>query len=221
MKNNTFNKYEIEDLEFALEEFLKVNNIIISKRKCVEVKNFNELTELIIDNIDLENTDDCTSQDVFYKLKKIITNYFKISEDITPKTNLEKLVPIAMRRKLVKTIDKELGFKTNILKPPNFVSIALIIIFICSLIYLFFDFWNGLLLSIIIFCIINLVSKFGFCFRSKTLGEITKKIVTENYMKLRSKKETVNKNEFRAVILEWFSDRMDMKKHELENVTFN
>ena len=42
----------------------------------------------------------------------------------------------------------------------------------------------------------------------------------ENYFRVRRTSNTINKIEFKKVVLEWFSDRMDMDKEELNSAKF-
>lgn len=77
-----------------------------------------------------------------------------------------------------------------------------------------------MILGISLYCVFEIVFKNGKEFKTFTVGELANKMVSDNYFKVRRTSNTINKIEFKKVVLEWFSDRMDMNKEELKSAKF-
>lgn len=202
---------DIEDLIFKIEESF---NIKFEVNELSEVKTFGEFSEAIIDKIQLENIESCTTQQAFYKIRKAITEEFNF-ENIKPETKLEEIFPRKNRRKNIKNFEQNLGFKTDILEPKKIISITLISLLFLSFIYAFFN-WKigitGIIISIVGFKIGNI---FGKEFKVNTIGELSKKVTRENYTNSRKDSNSFNKKEIELIIIELFCEYTAIEKHEL------
>jgi len=54
----------------------------------------------------------------------------------------------------------------------------------------------------------------------KTLKDLVEKITSENYLGIRTQKNTVNKLELKKVITDWFAENACIEKEKLQTATF-
>lgn len=221
MKNNTLDIYEIENIEDCIPSIEKMYKFKFEEGETQSVKNFDEFCDLIITKIDFENVESCTTQQAFYKLRNSLVeeNIFE-KEKIKPETRLKELFPRKNRIKLVKKVENNIGFKLNILLPPKFIFYTLVLLSATSLIFLFINFkfgFSGIAISIFGF---YLCSWFGKELEIETLKELVEKITSENYLEVRTQKNTVNKSELKNVITDWFVENACIEKEKLVTATF-
>lgn len=186
------------------------------KTELKDTKTFGELCDIITSKVQGDNSNDCTTQQAFYKLRNAIADTLLIDKtDVTPDTDLQKLFPKNIRRQSFKNIDEHLGFKTKVLRPKHSITGTLAIIFIASLIGLFF-FWQaglmGLAISIIAMTIAN---KFGSELDLLTVGHFADKLSREHYLKSRRVSTTANKNEVVQKIKDLFIADLGLEEHQL------
>ena len=82
----------------------------------VHITTFGQLCDHIANKIHLDNSDDCTSQQAFYKLRDAISSTLQIdNKTISTDFLLSDLLPRQSRRARTKKFEKNLGFKLNIL----------------------------------------------------------------------------------------------------------
>lgn len=215
-------KYELSDIELQdIDDLLlKVEESFSIKfvdNELKDITTFGQLCDQIISKIELDNTNDCTSQQAFYKLKDAISKELKIDKkSITPNTSLVITLPRKHRRKRLKKIENHIGFKLNILRPPHWVSGFLAITFLLSFILIFIK-WKfgllGILFSIVGFWIAN---KTGTVLDQKTVGEVAEKMTRENYLKSRTNPSTFNKAEIENLLTEWFCKEFELDKNDLK-----
>jgi hypothetical protein len=207
---------DIEDIEDLI---LKVENsfrIQFEQNELQNVKTYGDLCDEILKKIDLQSVDDCTSQQAFYKLRNVITNFTESEKnEVNPKTELINLFPKKNRINKIREIEKELGSKLSILSPTKYVSGIISLLMLVSFIWIFFSWKLGFLgigISILGFWI---AQKTGNTFTIKTVGDLSEKMVKNNYLISRRNTKTVNKNEIENVISELFSDYLYMEKPKL------
>jgi hypothetical protein len=159
------------------------------------VKTFEEFCDLIIEKINLKNVESCTSQQAFYKLRNslVVTTLIE-KENLKKETELKKIFPRKNRKVLIEKVENELKVKFDIIKAPDFITNSLLIIGIASFVSLFFVWKIALIgISISIFGF-YLCKWFGNELKVKTVKELIEKITSENYLALRSEKNTIKKN---------------------------
>jgi len=198
---------------------VKIENSFDIKFNDTELKHistFGELCDHIANKFQLENFDDCTSQQAFYKLRDVISSTLQINKKIiTTNLSLADILPRQSRRSQTRKLEEQLGFKLNILRPPHWVITILLILLLASFIGFFFNWqigFSGLLLSIA-----------GFWFANKlrneldlqTVGQVAKKMTRENYLKSRQNPKTFNKKEIEKVLTDWFSTEFGLDKSKL------
>lgn len=194
---------DITDLLFKVE---KSFDITFANNELMHISNFGEFCDHITNKIELVNSEDCTSQQAFYKLRNAISTTLQIdSKIITTDLLISRILSKNNRRLKIAEIENHLGFQLNLLRPPHWVTTTLFIIFLMSFVGLFFD-WKYTLLGLIIslggFRIAN---KFGNEFDVPTIGSLVQKMARENYLKSRRDSDTINKKEIEKLLIEWFS----------------
>ena len=221
MKTNKLDVYEIENLEDCISDIEKMYNFKFENNELENLNTFEEFTDLIIAKVNLKNVESCTSQQAFYKLKNSLTNTKLIEkENLKIETELKKIFPRKNRKVTIEKVENELNIKLNILKAPDYVTISLLIIGIVSFVLLFF-LWKlaliGLTISIFGFYICK---RFGNELNLKTVKDLVDKIVAENYLAIRTEKNTINKTELKKILINWFSKNSGIEKEKLVNATF-
>ncbi|KFF03262.1 hypothetical protein [Flavobacterium reichenbachii] len=221
MKNKALDIYELENIEDCIPTIEEMYKFKFEDREIQNVKNFDEFCDLIISKIDFENIESCTSQQAFYKLRNsLIEEKISEKEKIKLETKLTEIFPRKNRINLVKKVENNIGFKLNLLCPPNFISYTLIILSVISFTLVFINFKlgiSGIVISIFGF---YLGSRFGREIEIETIKELVEKITLENYLEVRTQKNTVNKSELKNVITNWFVENSGIEKEKLITATF-
>ena len=205
-----------DDISDVLVKVEKSFGFRFGKTELKDTKTFGELCDIITSKVQGDNSNDCTTQQAFYKLRNAISDTLLIDKtSITPDTDLQKLFPKNIRIQSFKDIDGHLGFKTKVLRPKHSITGTLAILFIASLVGLFI-FWQaglvGLTLSIIAMTIAN---KFGSELDLVTVGQLADKISREQYLKSRRNNGTVNKNEIDQKVKDLFQHDLFLERTAL------
>ena len=204
---------EIEDVLVKVESSFDIK---FENNELANSTTFGELCDHITSKIELENSDDCTSQQAFYKLRSAISSTLKLDgKIISLDTLLSDILPRKGRRLGIKQLENHLGFKLNILRPPHWAIASLLIIFLASLIGLYFNWQFGLLglgFSISGFWVAH---KIGNEFDVQTIRQVVEKMTRENYIKARRNASTFNKNEVEKALTDLFSADLDLEKSKL------
>lgn len=221
MKSIKLNQFEIEDIEDCLPMFEEAFKIKFENEETEGLKNFDEFCDLIISKFKFENDHLCTSQRAFYQFRKAleVENITK-STNISPNTQLKSVFPKRNRIKNVRKVEKQLGYKLNVLQASQITINVLFYILIISFIGLFFV-WKiaiyGILVSILGFYLAKYTNRLD----KKSVRELIKKNTAQNYFKIRNSEDSINKSEFKTVILEWFSEKAGIEKEKLKYGTFS
>jgi acyl carrier protein len=181
-----------------------------------DAKTFGDFSTIILSKINAENTDDCTSQQAFYLLKKAILEDNKISTEITPQTELSDIFPRETRKEIIKKIEERLGFKLDILTPKSLIVRLLTLLVVVSVIGLFIRptlGFAGVVLSIVLF---ELAYKKGIEFQFNTVGDVANKMVKTNYFKSRRNPSSANFEEMETVIKTIFEEELGLNKGEID-----
>lgn len=212
-KLKNIDSFDIDDL---LKEVEKSFGIRFADDEFIHVKTFGELCDHISNKIELENSDDCTKQQAFYKLREAISTSLLFDEKlISPSFPLNQVLPRKSRRSKVMKLENHLGFELKILRAPNWITATLFIMLLVSIIVVFFSGRIGT--AGIVFCICSfwLSNKVGKELDLKTVGEVAEKMTRENYLKSRRNPNTFNRKEIEKVLTEWFVENFGLEKSEL------
>ncbi|WP_028978611.1 hypothetical protein [Sporocytophaga myxococcoides] len=223
MKEFELKNSDPEDIEDVLKKVEISFDFEFLDDELLHLKTFGELCDHIINKIQLIHSDDCTSQQAFYKIRNAISKSLHLDpKAIAPDTSLAAILPSNDRRSRIKNIEMILGFKLHILRPPYWIVITLLVLSVASVVGLFIKFSigvAGLALSISGFW---LAFKTGNVLNLQTVGQLTEKITRENYLKSRRNPKTFNKQEVEKLLIDLFSDGLDLEKSKLtREATFN
>ena len=221
MKIYKFDNADLENIEDLIPSIEKMYKINFEENELAELANFDEFCEKIVAKINLENVDNCTTQQAFYKLRKSIVD-LGIAEknELNTETKLKEIFPRKNRRKIVKSLEKNIGFELNLINPPQIISISLFILILVSIVFLFINFKIAILGIIISILGFKLAYRFGKEIEMNSFRELVEKITTENYLNVRSDKNTINRKELKNVMRDWFADNLGIEKSELKQATF-
>ncbi|MCU0350423.1 MAG: hypothetical protein MUF43_06265 [Flavobacterium sp.] len=215
MKDFELKNIDSEDIEDLLVKVETSFNIQFVGNELAYITTFGQLCNHITNKIQLDHSNDCTSQQAFYKLREAISSTLQINnKTISTDSTLVDLFPRKSRRSRIKKLEEHLGFKINILSPPSWLVAPLLIIFLVSIFGLFFSQQIGFLgigFSIAGFWIAH---KIGNELDLQTVGQVAEKMTREHYLKSRRNPQTFNKKEVERLLTEWFSDDLDLDKSQ-------
>lgn len=214
MENYKLENINIEDIELVLQKIEDTFEFRFVSNELINVTNFGELCDAIMNKITLEHKQDCTTQQAFYKLNEILTSEFGL-DGISPKTKLSIIFPKREGLKLIRKIERELNFKLNITEPKRIYTNLFLIFFCISIFSFFYDYKIALIgIGISIFGI-WITRKLGKELNLNTIGELAEKMKRENYIKSRRNPKSINKNEIEQIIIDLFSIELYLDKKEL------
>jgi hypothetical protein len=216
MKEFELKNIDPEDIEDLLVKVEYSFDIKFADNELAHVQTFGEMCDHIKNKIQLDHTDDCTTQQAFYKLRSSLFSALQVDkEQITPDSLLTDLLPRQIRKSKTKQIEQGLGFRLSLLRPPHYVTGFLVLLLLSSLVGLAFA-WQfalaGLGLSI---GGLWLTTKTGNELDLKTVGQLAEKMTRENYIKSRRNPKTYNDNEIEKVLTDWFSNDLVIDKSKL------
>ena len=118
-------------------------------------------------------------------------------------TVLADILPRTERRLRVRKIEEYLGFKLNLLRPPDWVIVIFVIIFLASpIVGVFFNWKIGL--SGLCFSIfgMKIAGGIGNELNSHTVGQVVDKMTRKNYIKSRRNPNTFNREEVEKILID-------------------
>lgn len=220
MNNTTTIELKNIDSEDISDMLLKVEESFgfkFGKTELKDVITFGELCDIITNKVLGDNTNDCTTQQAFYKLRKAISATLLIDkENITIDTDLQEFFPRRNRRQKIKELQRELGFSIDVLDIKEWMSWTIVLGFILSIIMFFFN-WqialSGLTFSILFSW--TAIKFFATELELLTVGQLAEKISREDYFKARRNPTTVNRNEIAQKVKELFSKDLELEESAL------
>lgn len=209
-----------EDIEDVLRLIEKSYDIRFEGNELGHIRTFGQLTDHIISKITLEDRNDCTDQQAFYKLRTAIETIKGINKKaIGPKTPLDYIFPRQTRINEMKKIEKLVGSDLKALRPRHAVVYSLLIVFFLSLVVLVVK-WQfgltGLLLSIAGMWI---AEKTGKEFKDKTLRGLVDRMTQLNYTKSRRMPGTMNTKEIHNKIEKCFIENLGLEQESIDRDT--
>ena len=219
MINGDFIKLENVDPGDISDVLIKIEKsfgIQFRKPELKDVKTFGELCDIIVSKIKLLDSNGCTTQQAFYKLRNAISKTLSIDKIIiNPDTQLNLLFPKQARRKTILQVEKELGFSLKLLRPKHFITGFYAMLFLASLFGIFVSWQIGLIGIISSSLGMSIADRFGKEFKVHTVSELIEKMGRENYMKSRRNNKRVNKAEVVRNIEQLFSSDLGVQLHFL------
>ena len=188
-------------IEFDYEEI--TNNMTIEK-----------FSELVISKMTMENGQECSTQIVYYRIRKALTEKLGIEKSIiNTKTELSSVFAKKNRINNWKNTFGEFNYNGINLQPSPFPYGISILTTIVSF-FFFFGSYRIYAIPIFILSIITakILVKYGKTFPAKNIGELTKEIVKNNYKSVRTEKGTINITEIKKLIFIQLTDWLEPKE---------
>jgi len=208
--------YDVDDLLVKVE---KSFDIKFGKTELVNIATFGELCDHIAGKIELDHSDDCTTRQAFYKLREAISSTLGIdNRSISPDLPLTDLLPRQNRCAKIAELENHLGFKLNILRPPQWVIYTFLTFCLASLALIIFTSWQVVGVSGLVISIggLWLARKIGNEFDVRTAGQVVEKMARENYLRSRRNPTTFNRNEIEKVLADLFSNDLGLDRSLFE-----
>lgn len=181
-------------------------NIKLDHEVLQEATTVKKLSDVIINKINYESSDVCSTQHAFYLLRNAIAN--AVGKDkcaITPNTQLAKLFPKGNRIQAIKEIEEDLGFQVDLLQPKQWVVVLFSITLAASFAGLFYSWLIGAAGILVSVTVLKLAGKFGKEMHLKTVGELANKLSKET--RLKAKRDNfANRNEIEQKVMELFNN---------------
>jgi len=135
---------DIDEVLISIEKSLRLN---FNDEDFGDIRTYGDFETFVLSKINGEEMNDCTSQQAFYKLRKIISENFDINKGkIKLETKLDDIFPKKDRLKNIRLLEKKLAIKNKTLKLNIFQIASLFIVFISSFVFLFFNSFYALII---------------------------------------------------------------------------
>jgi len=182
-----FNKRKSIDAWDNRDLLLKIENafcVQFSNDDLKEIATVGDVCDLVIEKINHEHADTCTTQHAFYQVRNAIAATAGTEKcTIMPHTRLAKVFLKQNRQQAIADMERELGFEINLLQPKQWVIILFSVTLLSSFIAFYFN-WEiavaGCLASVLG---LALAGKFGKEIHLRTVGDLANKISRETYLK--------------------------------------
>jgi len=199
------NNIDPHDIDQVLTKIQRSFDIRFEQEDLNHVKNFGNLCDAVVKKVKLKHSDTCTTQHAFYTLRNAINLSVAADKElIKPQTKLCDIFPRDTRLQVIAEVEKEMGFKMNLLKPKGSIVFTFSLILGASLIGLLFFPIIGAIGAVLAIAGLFLAGKFGKEMPVKTLGDLAEKISQEHYRNCRRNASTVNRAEVAEKVKELF-----------------
>lgn len=206
------NKMRPDDIDDVLQKIQRSFDIRFEQEDLEHVKTFGQLCDAVVVKLKSKHSDSCSTQHAFYMLRNAINLSVETDKElIKPQTKLCNIFPRDTRLQVIAEIEKEMGFKMNLLKPKTGIVFTFSLILGASMIAMFFYPAIGGLGIILAVGGLALAGKFGKEMHVKTLGDLAEKISKEHYRNCRRNAQTVNRTEVTEKIKQLFGRELSMQ----------
>jgi hypothetical protein len=211
------NNIDPKDIGDVLLKIERSFNIKFTDQDLKKVKAFGALCDLVVDKVKLAQSDSCTTQHAFYKLRNAINTKNTIERDLLkPQTRLAEIFPRDNRIEVVADMEAEMGFHLNLLQPKQWIVWVFALILLASISLSFFNNIAGFIGIAISLTGLVLAGKFGKELKVKTLGDLAEQIARKHYQTCRKNASTVNRAEVAQRVKELFADYLHLEPSALK-----
>ncbi|WP_149241675.1 hypothetical protein [Dyadobacter sp. 32] len=197
---------DIEDLLAAVEGDFQMK---FSDGDFANIRSVGQLCDTIADKVPLIDSETCTSQQAFYKIRAAFRTMGHLDQ-IIPDTSLESLLPRKDRIAKVRELERELEMSVGILSPPDLISNTIWIGALISTAGLFYD-WRIFLPCLFFVILVGTIAyRFGKELDLETVSDLARNLAIDHYLAVRRDPSTINKKEFSQVLL----DRLNLNYDE-------
>lgn len=206
-----------EDVGDVLLKIERSFNIRFTDEDLTHIKTFGALCDLVVDKVKQVQSDSCTTQQAFYKLRNAINAKKPIEKcDLKPQSKLCELFPRDNRIEVVADLENEMGFHVNLLQPKRWIVYVFAGLLMAAIALSFFNNIAGFILAGIAITGLVLAGKLGKELKVKTLGDLAEKIAREHYLTCRRNASTVNRAEVAEKVKGLFADYLDVEPESLK-----
>ncbi|QKJ31236.1 hypothetical protein HQ865_16220 [Mucilaginibacter mali] len=192
-KLNNCDPEEIEDIILKIEKSFRLN---FKQGDFKDVKTFGDLCDIVMDRIEGESVNSCTSQQAFYKIRDAIIGTCSIDRDsLTLDTELSFIFPRRNRIYKVRQFRDQLGIRVNILGIKNWLGWFITVCFILSFGLLFINWLYALIAIAASIGMYRFSYLFGKELKINTVRQLTELVATEHYRLSRRNSKRYNKKE--------------------------
>lgn len=206
-----------EDVGDVLLKIERSFNIRFTDEDLTHIKTFGALCDLVVDKVKQVQSDSCTTQQAFYKLRNAINAKKPIEKcDLKPQSKLCELFPRDNRIEVVADLEEEMGLHMNLLQPKQWIVYGFAGLLMAAIALSFLNNIAGFIVAGIAITGLILAGKFGKELKVKTLGDLSEKIAREHYLKCRRDASTVNRGEVAEKVKELFADYLSVEPGSLK-----
>ncbi|MBD1385483.1 hypothetical protein IDJ75_09360 [Mucilaginibacter rigui] len=206
-----------EDIGDVLLKIERSFNIRFTDEDLTHIKTFGALCDLVVDKVKQVQSDSCTTQQAFYKLRNAINAKKPIEKcDLKPQTKLCELFPRDNRIEVVADLENEMGLHMNLLQPKQWIVYSFAGLLMAAIALSFINNVAGFIVAGLAITGLILAGKFGKELKVKTLGDLSEKIAREHYLKCRRDASTVNRGEVAEKVKELFADYLHVEPSALK-----
>jgi acyl carrier protein len=203
------NNVDPRDMGDVLMKVQRSFNIELDNEGLKEVHTFGHLCDLIIDKINLNQSDICSTQHAFYKLRDAIAHRAGMDKcAIKPQAKLSEIIPSDNRLEFISEVENELGYEFNLLQPRKWVTSVFVLLLAASILGCFYNWQLGITGILISAISLKFSGKFGKEMHLKTVGDLANKISKESYLRCKHNRCTINKNEVEQRVRELFTNEL-------------
>lgn len=197
-----------EDIHYLITDVENEFDLKFSNDDFKEAASLGELLDIISNKIPLNESENCTTQQAFYKIRAAFKNIDDVNH-LTPNTSLELLLPKKRRLSKVKELERDLGVKLRILSPPGVIASIIWVAVFVSLAGLMYDWRMFLPYFLLIVAIGKVAYRFGKELDLETISDLATKLTTDHYLASRRDPATINKKEFSQVLMNRLNKNYD------------
>jgi len=212
--DNEFHQFTNADPEYIDGVLLKIQrsfNIRFDNEGLKNVRTLRNLCDVIVNKINQEHEDSCSTQHAFYLLRNVIASTTGTDRcSITPHTKLANIFPREHRLQIVEDIENELGFQTSLLQPKQWVIVLFSLTLLASFAGIFYSWPIGAVGVLASVAGLKLAGKFGKEMHLKTVGDMANKISRDVNLKAK-RSSSVNKNEVEQKVRELFANELNLQ----------
>jgi acyl carrier protein len=217
-----FETYELcnvdpDDVSDVLVKVEKSFGFKFGNTELKDVKTFGELCDIITSKVIGDNSNDCTTQQAFYKLRDAIAGTLLIDKkSITPDTDLKMLFPRQQRRQKVKEVKIKLDAQVDILEIKEWLKWTYFVGIILSLLMFLFK-WQYALSGLTFFSFLGWTTHKFFAteISTQTVGQFAEKFAREHYLKARRSPSIINRIEIAQKVKELFQTNLGLEDKTL------
>ena len=206
-----------DDISEVLGKIEKSFAFTFEKGDLASTKTFGDLSDLVLKKVGDVYSNDCTTQQAFYKIRGALLSTLKVrKETITPLTTLAELFPDKNRRIKIKEFENALGFCTDILEIKEWQK-WLLFLGVCVSLTMFFIKLEWALAGLCIFLLLGWIIQklFATELKNQHVGELASKLTKEKYAAVRRTAFTVNKDEVIQTVRQLFSEELLLDETKL------